>query len=358
MQDSYIFYTDKLDKEYLNVFEQVELYVRSQNVDDGTREERLGELLDIFLSASKAGKPVQKIVGNDLEQFCKTFCSDFGVKNRILFILEWMKSIAKVFVFVSILDLVFPEPDGMPVGEASVWEHFSSVNISGYFIGIFCAGMLAMVSNLVLRNIMFRKKQVSMKILKAASVTGAVLGFTIIYFFLSLNSVKLFECPVWLVLALSCVYLCIYYVLRGRHVKRNKVKFLDLVQEESRREFPKEMEKKYEKARKKNLKKGKGELSVETFLEREEKECDRTEKLRFFYYILPVIVIGSAFLTTWKMDGFDSGIDALIFIAINIVIQYSLMLGIWKIVKMGMEERREWIKEKREELNRERNHEI
>lgn len=353
MKDSYIFYTDKLDKEYLNVFEQIELYVLSQNVDDDTREERLGELLDIFLSASKAGKPVQKIVGNDLEQFCKTFCSDFGVKNRILFILDWMKSIAKVFVFISILDLVFPEPDVMPGGEASMWERFSSVNISGYLIGIFCAGMLAVVSNLVICNIMFRKKQISMKILKAASVTGAVLGFAIIYFFLSLNSVRLFECPVWLVLALSCVYLCIYYVLWGRHVKRDKVKFLDLVQEESHRGFPKEMEKKYEKARRKSLKKGRGDLSVETFLEREEKECDRTEKLRFFYYILPLIVIGSAFLTTWKMDGFDGVTDALIFLAINMVIQYSLMLGIWKIVKMGAREKREWIKKKREEISRE-----
>lgn len=51
-----------------------------------------------------------------------------------------------------------------------------------------------------------------------------------------------------------------------------------MVQEESRKEFPKEMEKKFEKARKKSLKKGKGELSLEAFLDKEEKAC------RFYQY--------------------------------------------------------------------------
>lgn len=55
MKDSYIFYKDKLGKEYLAVFEQVELYVLSRNVDESAIEERLGELLDIFLSTEAAG---------------------------------------------------------------------------------------------------------------------------------------------------------------------------------------------------------------------------------------------------------------------------------------------------------------
>lgn len=102
MKDSYAFCSDRLDKEYLAVFEQVELYVQSQNVDDNTKEERLSELLDIFLSAAETGKPVQKITGNDMEQFCKTVCSDFGVKNRVLFILDFFRSIAKILVCLSV----------------------------------------------------------------------------------------------------------------------------------------------------------------------------------------------------------------------------------------------------------------
>lgn len=270
MKDSYILYTDKLDKEYLAVFEQIEMYVQSQNVDDNTKEERLSELLDIFLSAAKTGKPVQKITGNDLEHFCKTFCSDFGIKNRILFTLDWMKSIAKVIVFVSVLDLLFPESDATSAGNVSVWEHFSSLNISGYLIGIFLAGMFAMILNIVLRRIMFRKKKISMKILKAVSTAGAVFCFVIIYCSLSFNRMKLFECPVWLLLGVSCSYLFLYHLMRGRHLKSEKVNFFDLAKEESHKEFPKEMEKKYERARKKNLKKGRGDLPIETFLDKKE----------------------------------------------------------------------------------------
>lgn len=352
MKDSYIFYTDKLDKEYLAVFEQIEMYVQSQNVDDNTKEDRLSELLDILLSASKTGKPVQKVTGNDLEQFCKTFCSDFGAKNRVLFVLDWIKSIAKVMVFVSVLDLAFPEPDGMSAGGVSAWEHFSSLNISGYFIGIFLAGILAMMLNIGMRRIMFRKKRISMRILKAVSATGAVFGFLIVYCFLSLNSIKLFECPVWLLLGASCSYLFLHYLLRGRHLKREKVKFFDLIQEESHKEFRKEMEKKYERARKKSLKKGM-ELPIEVFLSKEEKNCERTAKMGFlYYYILPVAATGCAFGITWKMDGFDGTIDALIFLAINIAIQYTLMMWLWKIARMGVKERREWIKEKRDGMNR------
>lgn len=84
MRDSYVLYKDRLNDEYRIVFDQVEMYVLSQNIEDAAIEERLGELLDIFFSAMERGKPVSEITDTRLESFCKTFCSDFGVKNRIL----------------------------------------------------------------------------------------------------------------------------------------------------------------------------------------------------------------------------------------------------------------------------------
>lgn len=349
MKDSYVFYMDKLEKEYLEAFGQIEMYVQSQGVDDNTKEERLGELLDIFLSASATGKSVKKITGNDMEQFCKTFCSDFGVKNRVLFLIDWFKSIAKVLIFVSVLDLIFPEPDVASVGGDNLWNHFSSLNISGYFIGIIVAGLFAAAVNIVLRRMMFKQKQVSMKILKAASVGGAVVSFIIIYFSLSLNTIRLFECPVWIVLAVSGIYLCLYELLRGRHIKREKVKFFDLVLKESSSEFAREMEKKYERARKKSVQRGKGELSLEAFLEKEEKDINLTEKMGALYYIFPVVITGAAFFITFCMGGFESNIDAAVYIAIMLTVQYPIMLSLWKLTKSGVKERRTWIAKKRGE---------
>ena len=82
MKDSYVFYKDKLNEEYRTVFDQIEMYVISQNIDENTVEDRLGELLDIFLSAGESGKDVHKITGNDLEHFCKTFCSDISCSEQ------------------------------------------------------------------------------------------------------------------------------------------------------------------------------------------------------------------------------------------------------------------------------------
>lgn len=353
MKDSYIFYTDKLDKDYLAVFEQIALYVQSQNVDDDTKEERLGELLDIFLSAAEREKPVRDITGNDLERFCKTFCSDFGVKNRVLFFADWFKSIAKILIFVSVLDLIFPENGGDFSGGASLWDSLSTLNISGYFIGITVSGILAAAVNLLLRRMMFRQKRVSMRILKAVSAAVAVLGFVIVFSFLSMNSMRLFECPAWIVFALSAVYVCLHYLLRGRYIKRDKVKFFDLVKEESSSEFPKEMEKKFAKARQRSIRRGKGELSLEKFLEKEERDVDRTEKTGFVYYLLPVAIVGGGAIIRYLTGGFESLADEAVQGGIVLAVQYPIMIGLWKVVKLGAAERRKWIEGKREEIRRE-----
>lgn len=138
MKDSYIFYTDKLNREYKAAFDEVELYVQSQNIDESTLEERLGELLDIFLSAQERGRPVTQITGNSMEQFCETFCSDFSAKNRIYHIADMFASIAWVLLFVSLLDVVFPEAEAADAG--GLWYAASSVNLSGYLVGIFLSG--------------------------------------------------------------------------------------------------------------------------------------------------------------------------------------------------------------------------
>ena len=85
MKDSYVFYKDKLQGEYKDVFDQVEMYVNCENIDELTREDRLGSLLDMLLSAQESGRPVKKVVGNSIEDFCKMFCSMWSsIRRRFL----------------------------------------------------------------------------------------------------------------------------------------------------------------------------------------------------------------------------------------------------------------------------------
>ena len=353
MKDSYVYYKDKLSREYLTAFEEIGMYVLSQNVDESTTEERMGELLDIFLSAQEKGRPVGQITGNSMVRFCETFCSDFSVKNRIYHVADWFASIAKILLFVSVLDVLFPEPDVMNVDGGGLWHTVSSVNLSGYLIGIFLSGGLALISNQAIRRIMFKTKRISMKVLNRASMAVAVLGFLLIFSLMSMEGTKLFDCPLWVLFAITCVYLVLYYLLRGKRLRRHKIRFSDLVGGEIQNTLPRDMEKKFERARRRYRKKGKGELIWETFLDKEEMDCDRIEKMRYLYYILPVVVCVAAVVVTYMLDGFDGKADLAVFVAVILGVEYLILLPMWRLVKFGVAQRRIWLREKREEMEKE-----
>lgn len=349
MKDSYVFYKDKLNAEYKSVFEQVEMYVLTQNIDESTMEERLGELLDSFLSAQNAGKQVQKITGDSIERFCRTFCSDFGPKNRVMRILDWVKSIAWVLVAISALDVLWLLLDASETGEFDLWHSISSLNLSMYLIAVTLFGFLFIITNLVLRRLMFKKKQVSMGVWKTAVCVEAVISFAGIYAMISMIEWNLFVAPTWIVALVSGIYLLVYYPILGKKNRRRKVKFSDLVEEDFQKETAKTMTKKFEKAKVKSLKKGKGELSLDDFLEQEENLCAKSGKTKYFYYTFPAVLTAVLAISQYLSEGFDSHLDAFLYIAIMLAIEYSIILWFYKLERKSCAARMAWIQSKREE---------
>jgi len=110
-----------------------------------------------------------------------------------------------------------------------------------------------------------------------------------------------------------------------------------------------EMAKKYQKARNRNQRRGKGDLSFEAFLEKEKKSCDSIKKWKAYYYLLPLVIIAAAVGITFLLEGFDGPSDVMIFVGIQFVIQYLLMSGLWKIADKGALERKEWIEGQQKE---------
>ena len=344
MKDSYAFYTDKLNEQYRPVFEQVEMYVMVQVVDEPTREERMSELLDSFLSAQEAGKSIQSVVGNDIERFCKTFVADFGLKNSLLSLLDSLKIFAWVFAVFSVMEIAFNISAGR-----DVWTAQSTLDITGYFLALMVARIICWFINRALRQSMVRTKRVSMKTWRAVIFGETVISVWAVMYIVSKTRLWMFNCPSWVVLAGSAAYLLIYYLFRGRKIQVEKIKFTDMVKEEAEKSFPAEMEKRFEKAQKRSLKRGK-ELTLEAFLDKEEKDCDRTERMWYFYFILPIPIILVAFMGTLLGEGFETAWDAVLFIVIQFVAEYALMLGLWGIVKSGLPGRRAWIAAKRAEM--------
>ena len=348
MRDSYVFYTDQLEGVYRDTFDQIDMYTGTMNLDELTKEEQMGQLLDMFLTAQKAGKPIEKIVGHDLQAFCKAFCADFGWKQGLQNLFDELKVLAIIMLVSTgfdIISVLLAFSEGTIV---DFWSQISSMNMSGYLIGILISIAVGFVCNGVVRYFMFRTKRVSMKVLKAITYITAAIMFVLVLCVLLSDKTDFLRCPVWLVFACSVVYLAAYYCFNHKRIreKRNeKVRFSDLVNAEIDKDFPEEMEKKYQKANAQNLKKGKGNLSMEAFLLNEEKRCCNIEKSNIFYVLFPIIITAASVIFT----EFESAVDRILYILIMLIVQFFIMRFFWKITKNSVEKTRVWITKKREE---------
>lgn len=349
MKDSYGFYVDKLNSEYRQVFDQVELYIGTQGIDENTREENMGQLLDMFLTAQTAGKPVEKITGSNIEAFCKTFCSEFGWKNRLYSLLDGLKRLAVALLWICALDVFGLIMQNQAMG---VWQAFSTFPISGYLLGVLCGFAAGVVSNVLVRRFMFKSKRVSMRVLKV--ITWGLTAISCAgMFVLVLSDKNEFACPIWMVSLCAAGYLAVYHLFchkRLKQQKREKVRFSDLVGEEMKNSTPEEMEKKYQRANKRSIRQGKGELTMEAFLDKEEKACNNSKKLGVYYALLPIVITAASLL----LGDYDGLSDMIIYTGILLIVEYSLVLGCWRIERHRCAQCRTWIKMKREQLSGEK----
>ena len=60
-----------LNGEYKEAFTKIDMYGSMGNVDMDIYEDRIMNLYDMFVEAQEEGKPVEKIIGKDIEGFCK-----------------------------------------------------------------------------------------------------------------------------------------------------------------------------------------------------------------------------------------------------------------------------------------------
>ncbi len=346
MKDSYVFYKDKLGGEYASAFEKIEMYVLTQNFDEAAREERLSELLDIFLAAKDEGRPIERITGGDIPRFCRTFCSDLGMKNRLLAAVDYIYRIAFWLLIFSAVDILF-----LLIGRdtrtiAEVWSSYSGINISGLIIGAAVSGIVAAASGVLIRRAMFRAKKISMGALKAAQYTVAASTFLILLSAMLMTETELFTVPSWIIIALTAPIVILYYVFRGRHIKRDRVSMSALVSENLAVTAAGTMERKYAKKKKRREKRG-GSYDMKEFLEKEEADCVWTERSLWLYLIIPPAI--TVFDAVNRL-GTSSPKDIIILSAITLTVEYAVMMWLRKAAVEGIRARRAWIAQKREEL--------
>ena len=98
----------------------------------------------------------------------------------------------------------------------------------------------------------------------------------------------------------------------------------------------------FQKKNKRLLSKGKEAVSLEAFLAEEEKECEKAEKLKWFYYVAPIVI---TILCSIAVP-FEELIDAVLFAGILLAVEYGIMIAFWKLSLFGIREKRKWIAKK------------
>lgn len=346
MKDSYVFYKDRLSGEYLSAFEAIEMYVRTQNFDEASNEERLSMLLDVFLTAQTTGRSVEKITGGDIPRFCRTFCADLGIKNRVLSVVDDIRRIVFMLVFFSAVDILL-----LLIGQdedtiSNVWSTYSEINISGLIIGAVAAGIVTAAVGAVIRRVMFRRKTVSISVLKAVQYVTASSTFLILLAAMLMTETEFFRIPSWVVIAAGLPLLILYHILRGRHIKRERVKMSELMPDNIAATISGTMEKKYLQKKKRRERRG-GSYTMEEFLDYEERDCKMTEKAAFLYYVLPPVM---SVISIFGSD-FSSVKDKVIFFLLTLTFEYAVLLWLKKMSADAVRARRAWIGAKREELS-------
>lgn len=322
MAMDYIWLTDKLEGEYKETFEKVEIYANIRNINEDVQNEMLMELLDLFLMAQNEGKPVAKLTGPDLETFCDSYFSVCTMKSYMrgipkkIYQLLWM-----VFVFEAISVLVLIA-DGE---EFSLSQ--STVDLSGYLIGLLAGALVIFLCNIFIRPFMFRWKWMTsgrfgafVILLTVVMIVGGVI----------LLEDYTLELPVFLILLVSSLYIVSYIIVRSvwryqryGSIRKEKIAsekggFRSMIKEAMEEQLPEEMVKRFHKKNKRRQKKGKVPMTPEEYMEVLHKENIRARRGDWIgIAIVLLVIIGVIIWTAFT----STVIDTLFFAVILFVVE-------------------------------------
>ncbi len=225
---------DLLEGEYKTAFQKADMYATVNGVE--MYEDRVLNLYDMLTEAQERKAPVEKIIGNDIEVFCKEYFAPTENEYRWV---ERLKGILQSLMVIAALIVV----DDLWLVEEKVGFFDAKSNIFPLVIGLGVAVLLEVVSKFVLEPIIFKKKKIS----------PAAMSFFMLFLFFGgiIGGVILFDdvnvlVPSWILLVgigvFALVYAVISLVLRAKGVTVTEKK--DPEEKALKKSFEKDVEKK------------------------------------------------------------------------------------------------------------------
>lgn len=267
---------EKLTGEYKHAFSKISMYGTMTPLEHDRYEDRVLNIYDTLMAAQKDKKPVEKIIGRDIEAFCRSYYENQGLSEWVGNIFNRIFKVMLVLLVYSVVQLALELADrGGSIGVADI-----EVNAAPFLVGIL-AGFIIIAIEAVAKHKL---------LLKTDKIKNSVyaVGILVIFFICIAVGVVLFgdidaKLPLWIMLAASGGYSVMYVLLAGifRYRKTGTLKNINRINRQELKEFNKEltleydirtsaegMAEQFDKMKKKYLKKGKPEPKYTEFVKK------------------------------------------------------------------------------------------
>lgn len=350
MINSHAIYIDKLEPEYKAVFLKVRDYVMASNMDEIRNEEMLSEVMDTFLSSQLEGRPVDQVIGGNLESFCRQLCSNIGIKSHVINFLEGIQPLILVLGIFNLLDLFNMLTKLLDGEKIHFLTYRGEENLGAFLLGGLIAVITAYIGKFIIKKLLFTKPNTYKRL--AFLIKAVTLVLFLVIILILFHNTEANGTYLWVSLLFCAIFLLAYrFITREnrQYKKENHISLHELTG--TSQDFKGGVEeiemKRFEKMNRKNIQKGKSELSFEEFLDHEEKSCTSWDKRPGFYLFLTIASTVLGLIFTCFFGGFEGISDLFIFIGVMLAAEGALMYGFYRLTNAGNKDRLDWIREKR-----------
>lgn len=331
MKNSYSYYTDKLGGKYKSTFCDIETYGWTVDMDSILYEEKMSELLDIFINAQEENKEIDLIVGSDINSFCENFFSEVPKNSKIKEFFDTVKRMAWILVIFDGIDILLELSE----------EKTATSDIGGFIFIFICTYAISRLIAIATRKFFYNKLKIKYKTRRTLIIATQIVCAVIIFMVAFTNLRDVVVIPSYIEVGIAAVYLAIYYIFNYKRLKKDKLERgkAELIENI---DISEEMLNKFDKLNKKRVKKGKTPLTMDEFVAKEEKFTNKIPLINKMYLVLPVPFTIIGFIITLISDGFESNLDMAIFVAIMLGIEYLIMIPFYKMESKIYVMRKKW----------------
>lgn len=197
---------EQLTGKYKTVFEKADMYSLVEAGSTEEAEEKIMNLYDLLLQAQEENKPVEKIIGNNLETFCKEYFAPMeeAEKKWYFSLPEALYRIIKI-VFIWSIIWIFPF-------EGSNFGLDTKQNISIYILGIILGVGFIFFSTHLFKPLIFKSKKIKPVFLSFLILILFAGGVTLMTF---ISDYIIFEVKTSFLVTVSLAYILIYLFIRS-----------------------------------------------------------------------------------------------------------------------------------------------